>query len=92
MPTLATDISKNKQARANFLFDSRRTNIVLLRSNKKLTSGPLFINILPQKKAFYHNIHILAKKIRFSQTLSSKKKRVHFIGISCYYHILKTQL
>ena len=41
MPTLATYNSKNKQARANFLFDSSRTNIVLLRSNKKLTSGPL---------------------------------------------------
>jgi len=40
MPTLATDISRNKQARANFLFDSRRTKIALLSSNKKLTSGP----------------------------------------------------
>jgi hypothetical protein len=45
MPTLATDISKNKQARENFLFYSSSTNIVLLRSNKKLTSGPLFIKI-----------------------------------------------
>ncbi len=43
MPTLATDISKNKQARANFLFDHSRNNIVLLRSNEKLTSGPLFL-------------------------------------------------
>ena len=42
MVTLATDFSINKQARANFLIDSSRTNIVLLRSNKKLTSGPLF--------------------------------------------------
>ena len=43
MPTLATVISKNKQARANFKFDSIRTYIVLLRLNKKLTSGPLFL-------------------------------------------------
>ena len=42
MPTLATDILKKKQARAIFLFDSSRTNSVLLKSNKKLTSGPLF--------------------------------------------------
>ena len=41
MPTLATYNSKNKRARPNFLFDSSRTNIVLLRSNKKLTSGPI---------------------------------------------------
>ena len=49
MVTLATDISINKQARANFLIDSSRTNIVLLRSNKKLTSGPLFITIFHLK-------------------------------------------
>ena len=49
MPTLATDISKKKQARAIFLFDSSRTNIVLLKSNKKLTSGPLFFNIFGLK-------------------------------------------
>ncbi len=40
MPTLATDISRKKQTRANFLFDSSRTNIALLSSNKKSTSGP----------------------------------------------------
>ena len=41
MPTLANGISKNKQVRANFLFDSSRINIVLLRSNKILKNGPL---------------------------------------------------
>ena len=40
--TLANDISKDKWDRPHFLFDSSRTNIVLLSSNKKLTSGPLF--------------------------------------------------
>jgi hypothetical protein len=49
MVTLSTDISKNKQARANFLIDSSITNIVLLRSNEKLTSGPLFITIFHLK-------------------------------------------
>jgi hypothetical protein len=49
MVTLATDISINKQARANFLIDSSRTNIVLLRSNKKLTSGPLLFKIFDLK-------------------------------------------
>ena len=49
MVTLATDISKNKQARANFLFDYSRFNIVLFRSNKKLTSGPLFFKIFHLK-------------------------------------------
>jgi hypothetical protein len=42
MPTLATDISKNKQARKIVLFDCSRTNIVIPRSNKKMTSGTLF--------------------------------------------------
>ncbi len=49
MPTLTTDILKNKQARANFIFDSSRANIVLLGSNKKLTSGPLFYKIFDLK-------------------------------------------
>ena len=49
MPTLATYNSKNKRASENFLFDSSRTNIVLLKSNKKLTSGPLFLNIFGLK-------------------------------------------
>ena len=49
MATLTNDISKNKQARANFLFDSIKTNIVLLGSNKKLTSGPLFFYIFHLK-------------------------------------------
>ena len=49
MPTLATYNSKNKRARAIFLFDSSRTNIVLLRSNKKLTSGPLVFKIFDLK-------------------------------------------
>ncbi len=49
MTTLTTDILKNKQARANFIFDSSRANIVLLRSNKKLTSGSLFFKIFDLK-------------------------------------------
>ena len=53
MPTLAADISKKKQARVIFLFDSSRTNIVLLKSNKKLTSGPLFFNIFGLKVCIY---------------------------------------
>ncbi len=45
MPTLATDISKNKQARAIFLFDYSRSNIVLLRSNIKIDIWSLiFLN------------------------------------------------
>ena len=59
MPTLATDISKKKQARAIFLFDSSRTNIVLLKSNKKLTSGPLYLNIFVLKN---WKKHILSTK------------------------------
>ena len=44
-PTLDNHISKNKRDRSTFLFDPSRTNIVLLGSNKKLTSGPLFFKI-----------------------------------------------
>jgi hypothetical protein len=51
MPTLSTNISKNKRDRPSFLFDSSRTNIVLLRSNKKLTSGPLIFWIFDLKIA-----------------------------------------
>ena len=63
MPILANGISKNKQVRANFLFDSSRINIVLLRSNKKLTSGPLFINIFYLKVWEKHIF--LAKNVCF---------------------------
>ena len=60
MPTLATDISKNKQEWPTFLFDSCRSNIDLLRSNKKLISGPLFFKIFHLK---VWEKHILSPKI-----------------------------
>ena len=71
MPTLATDISINKQARPHFLFDSSRTNMVLLRSSKKLTSGPLFIKIFENsfKTRWFIDLEIL---LRFQKLISRK--------------------
>jgi hypothetical protein len=59
-PTLDTHISKNKRERSTFLFDPGRTNIVLLGSNKKLTSGPLFFKIFDLK---IWEIHIFLPKV-----------------------------
>ena len=59
-PTLVYRNSKNKRARAVFLFDSSRANKILLVSNKKSTSSLIFNGVLGRQKR--EKNHFLTEK------------------------------